>query len=37
MLAARAERLGGRVGLIHDEDGGTTLRVALPAARVPGR
>ncbi|MEU7813786.1 GAF domain-containing protein [Pseudonocardia sp. NPDC049154] len=34
MLAARAERLGGRVGLIHDEDGGTTLRVALPAAPV---
>ena len=28
-----AARLGGRVSLVHDEDGGTTLRMLLP---VPG-
>ncbi|HVL85157.1 MAG TPA: GAF domain-containing protein [Pseudonocardia sp.] len=32
MLADRAGRLGGRVSLVHDDDGGTTLRVMLPAA-----
>ncbi len=30
MLAERAARLGGRVSLVHDEDGGTTLRMFLP-------
>lgn len=30
MLAARAARLGGRVSLVHDEDGGATLRMLLP-------
>jgi signal transduction histidine kinase len=34
MLVERAARLGGRVSLVHDEDGGTTLRMLLP---VPGR
>ncbi|MCO1655062.1 GAF domain-containing sensor histidine kinase [Pseudonocardia humida] len=34
MLVERAARLGGRVSLVHDEDGGTTLRMLLPA---PGR
>ena len=33
MLAERAARLGGRVSLVHDEDGGTTLRVLLPGHR----
>jgi LuxR family transcriptional regulator, regulator of acetate metabolism len=33
MLAERAARLAGRVSLVHDEDGGTTLRMFLP---VPG-
>jgi signal transduction histidine kinase len=33
MLAERAARLGGRVSLVHDEDGGTTLRVLLPVHR----
>ncbi len=32
MLAERAARLGGRVSLVHDEDGGTTLRMLLPCA-----
>ena len=32
MLAERAARLGGRVSLVHDEDGGTTLRMLLPGA-----
>jgi nitrate/nitrite-specific signal transduction histidine kinase len=32
MLAGRAARLGGRVSLVHDEDGGSTLRVTLPFA-----
>jgi signal transduction histidine kinase len=31
MLVERAARLGGRVSLVHDEDGGTTLRMLLPA------
>ena len=31
LLADRAARLGGRVSLVHDEDGGSTLRVLLPA------
>ncbi len=30
MLVERAARLGGRVSLVHDEDGGTTLRILLP-------
>lgn len=30
LLADKAARLGGRVSLVHDEDGGTTLRVLLP-------
>lgn len=30
MLVERAARLGGRVSLVHDEDGGTTLRMLLP-------
>ncbi|CAA9396987.1 MAG: hypothetical protein AVDCRST_MAG66-1227, partial [uncultured Pseudonocardia sp.] len=33
MLVERAARLGGRVSLVHDDDGGTTLRMLLP---VPG-
>jgi LuxR family transcriptional regulator, regulator of acetate metabolism len=38
MLAERAARLGGRVSLVHDEDGGTTLRMLLPGpARVEPR
>jgi LuxR family transcriptional regulator, regulator of acetate metabolism len=32
MLVERAARLGGRVSLVHDEDGGSTLRVMLPFA-----
>jgi signal transduction histidine kinase len=32
LLAERAARLGGRVSLVHDEDGGTTLRVLVPGA-----
>jgi hypothetical protein len=31
MLVEKAARLGGRASLVHDEDGGTTLRVLLPA------
>jgi signal transduction histidine kinase len=31
MLVERAARLGGRVSLVHDEDGGTTLRMLLPS------
>ena len=34
-LADRAARLGGRVSLVHDEDGGTTLRALLWASRPP--
>lgn len=30
LLAERAGRLGGRVSLVHDEDGGSTLRMMLP-------
>jgi LuxR family transcriptional regulator, regulator of acetate metabolism len=30
LLAEKASRLGGRASLVHDEDGGTTLRVLLP-------
>jgi signal transduction histidine kinase len=30
MLVERAARLGGRVSLVHDDDGGTTLRMLLP-------
>lgn len=30
MLVERASRLGGRVSLVHDEDGGATLRMSLP-------
>lgn len=30
MLVDRAARLNGRVSLVHDEDGGTTLRMLLP-------
>jgi signal transduction histidine kinase len=30
MLVERAARLGGRVSLVHDDDGGTTLRMFLP-------
>lgn len=33
MLVERAARLGGRVSLVHDEDGGTTLRMLLPVPR----
>ena len=36
LLADRATRLGGRLSLVHDEDGGSTLRMLLPPA-VPGR
>jgi signal transduction histidine kinase len=32
MLVERAARLGGRISLVHDEDGGSTLRVMLPLA-----
>lgn len=32
MLAERAARVGGRVSLVHDEDGGTTLRMLLPGS-----
>lgn len=32
MLAQRAARLGGTVGLLQDEEGGTTLRLSLPGA-----
>jgi signal transduction histidine kinase len=34
MLVERAARLGGRISLVHDEDGGSTLRVLLPLAGV---
>jgi LuxR family transcriptional regulator, regulator of acetate metabolism len=34
MLVDRASRLGGRVSLVRDEDGGTTLRVLLPPTRA---
>jgi Signal transduction histidine kinase len=30
LLVEKAARLGGRVSLVHDEDGGTTLRMLLP-------
>lgn len=33
LLAEKAARLGGRVSLVHDEDGGSTLRMTLPAPR----
>jgi signal transduction histidine kinase len=33
LLAEKAARLGGRVSLVHDEDGGSTLRMMLPAVR----
>jgi LuxR family transcriptional regulator, regulator of acetate metabolism len=33
MLAERAARVAGRVSLVHDEDGGTTLRMLLPVPR----
>jgi LuxR family transcriptional regulator, regulator of acetate metabolism len=33
LLAEKAARLGGRVSLVHDEDGGSTLRMLLPAVR----
>lgn len=33
MLVERAARLDGRVSLVHDEDGGTTLRMLLPVHR----
>lgn len=32
LLVEKAARLGGRVSLVHDEDGGTTLRMLLPGA-----
>ncbi|WP_219417918.1 GAF domain-containing sensor histidine kinase [Pseudonocardia nigra] len=32
LLAEKAARLGGRVSLVHDDDGGTTLRMLLPGA-----
>ncbi|WP_338051890.1 GAF domain-containing sensor histidine kinase [Pseudonocardia acidicola] len=35
-LAERAARLGGRVSLVYDEDGGTTLRIMLPYPPTPG-
>jgi len=35
MLAEKAARLGGRVSLVHDEDGGTTLRMLLPGPSRP--
>lgn len=37
LLAEKAARLGGRVSLVHDEDGGTTLRMMLPGAARPVR
>jgi nitrate/nitrite-specific signal transduction histidine kinase len=30
LLAEKAARLGGRASLVHDEDGGTTLRLLVP-------
>jgi signal transduction histidine kinase len=33
LLVEKAARLGGRVSLVHDEDGGTTLRMFLPGVR----
>jgi signal transduction histidine kinase len=30
LLAEKASRLGGRASLVHDEDGGTTLRLLVP-------
>ncbi|NMH95086.1 GAF domain-containing protein, partial [Pseudonocardia bannensis] len=36
MLAGRAARLGGRVSLVHEEDGGSTLRIMLPNPPAPG-
>jgi signal transduction histidine kinase len=36
LLADRTARLGGRLSLVHDEDGGSTLRMLLPPA-VPSR
>jgi signal transduction histidine kinase len=33
LLAEKAARLGGRVSLVHDEDGGSTLRMLLPVPR----
>lgn len=30
LLADRAARSGGHVSLVHDDDGGTTLRMRLP-------
>lgn len=33
LLVEKAARLGGRVSLVHDEDGGTTLRMLLPGVR----
>jgi signal transduction histidine kinase len=33
LLAEKAARLGGRVSLVQDEDGGTTLRMLLPGVR----
>ncbi|HXV93382.1 MAG TPA: ATP-binding protein, partial [Pseudonocardia sp.] len=35
MLVEKAARLGGRVSLVNDEDGGTTLRVVLPGQGEP--
>lgn len=32
-LATKAARLGGRAGIVHHEDGGTTLRVVVPGRR----
>ena len=32
LLADKAARLGGKVSLVHDEDGGTTLRMLLPGS-----
>ncbi|MGD9526269.1 GAF domain-containing sensor histidine kinase [Pseudonocardia sp.] len=34
LLAERAARLGGRVSLVHDEDGGSTLRMLVPGPEV---
>lgn len=36
MLVDRATRLGGRVSLVRDEDGGSTLRMLLPAVSERG-
>jgi signal transduction histidine kinase len=36
MLVERAARVGGRVSLVHDEDGGSTLRMLLPAPAGEG-